>query len=281
VTQPVSGMQPCISLRNVSKFFAPSNGRGSAAPAKESKVPNRIVVFEDLSLEVRARELAVVVGRSGCGKTTLLRLIAGLTPPNAGEIFIFGNPITGPNPWTITVFQNFSLFPWRTALGNAELPLEAGTWKMHERAERRNIAARALERVGLHTRLGCYPAELSGGMQQRVALARGLVVKPPVLLMDEPFGSLDARTREEMQKLLVDVWHEIESAIILVTHDIQEAVALADRIIVLGGEPTRLLGQVPVPGEQPRGRGFLTSREGFELQERVIGMLYGAQDATL
>lgn len=277
-------MAPLVEFRHVRKSFPLWESRTSRLQGDAAV--KEIVVFEDLSFEIEKSEFLVILGRSGCGKTTLLRLIAGLTEPDIGEILINGRKVNGPTEETITIFQNFSLFPWRTVLGNVELPLEAGTWKIEDKAKRRARAREALISAHLGDRSHSYPNELSGGMQQRVALARGLVVSPPLLLMDEPFGSLDLQTRDEMQDVLTDAWYQIRgtkpgSSMVLVTHDIQEAIILGDRIVALGDTPTKVIGQMKMPKKTLRNRFFFSTPNGIDLQDKVTRMLYGIEQPEL
>jgi NitT/TauT family transport system ATP-binding protein len=184
-------------------------------------------------------ERLVVMGSSGSGKTTLLLLIGGLTRPDSGEIFAHGKAVLEPNPDAVTVFQNTAstLLPWRSALANIRLPLEAGAWRNPDRRERERIAGEVLKSVGLGPRASARPRELSGGMQQRVALGRALVTNASVLLMDEPFTSLNPRARHAMQKLLLEVVQQRKLTVVLATHDVEEAMAVGTVVVVLGEPP--------------------------------------------
>ena len=190
-----------------------------------------VTALRDVSFGVADSEFICVVGRSGCGKTTLLNILAGFLTPTKGDVLIGGRAVSGRGLDRGVVFQDFAqLFPWRTAQRNVEFGLEM---KGVPRDERAKIAQRFLGLVNLEQFAGAYPHELSGGMQQRVAIARALAYNPSVLLMDEPFAALDALTRDEMQRLLVDVWRETKKTIVYVTHNVAEAVYLADRVVVL------------------------------------------------
>ena len=200
-------------------------------------------------LSVADGEFVTVVGPSGCGKSTLLHILGGFIPPEAGAIRVHGRAIVGPGPDRGMVFQEFSLFPWRTVSGNVGWGLEV---RGVSAAERRAVVDRYLELTGLSEFRDHLPGELSGGMKQRVALARVLAFDPDVLLMDEPFGSLDAQTRETMQQELTGIWERTRKTIFFVTHDIDEAVYLGDRVIVLSARPARLREEVPVGLPRPR-----------------------------
>ena len=209
-----------------------------------------VVALRDVSFGVGESEFVCVVGRSGCGKTTLLNILAGFLAPTGGQVLIGGRAVTGRGLDRGVVFQDFAqLFPWRTAQGNVEFGLEM---KGVSREERTATAERFLRLVGLEAFAGAYPHELSGGMQQRTAIARALAYNPSVLLMDEPFAALDALTRDEMQGLLVDVWRETRKTVIYVTHNVAEAVYLADRVVVLTPHPGTVKAEVKVTLSRPR-----------------------------
>jgi NitT/TauT family transport system ATP-binding protein len=205
---------------------------------------------EGVSFEIAQSEFLCLVGPSGCGKTTLLNMIAGFLTPTGGEIRIGGKAVSGHGMDRGIVFQDFAqLFPWRTALGNVSFGLEM---KGVAKAERELIALKQLELVKLAKFARSYPHHLSGGMQQRVAIARALAYNPSVLLMDEPFAALDALTRDDMQRLLADVWRETRKTVIYVTHNVAEAVYLADRVIVMTPHPGRVKSEVPIALARPR-----------------------------
>ncbi len=211
-------------------------------------------VVEHLDLEVSPGEIVVVLGHSGCGKSTLLRAVAGLIRPQSGELSSAGRSITAPHADRALVFQEDALLPWRSARRNVELPLAL---QGIGRRERRRRAAEWLERVGLTKYADRLPGQLSGGMRQRVQLARALAGAPAVLCMDEPFGALDAQTRASMQALLIDVWQASGCTVVFVTHDVDEAFTLADRIVVLGREGVvaeHVVAEPREPGAQPDPR---------------------------
>jgi NitT/TauT family transport system ATP-binding protein len=210
----------------------------------------KVLAVQDASFTAKASEFVCLVGPSGCGKTTLLNMIAGFFPPSQGEIRVDGRAVSGQGLDRGIVFQDFAqLFPWRTALGNVAFGLEM---KGVPKAERERIALEQLRLVKLEKFAGSYPHHLSGGMQQRVAIARALAYNPGVLLMDEPFAALDALTRDEMQRLLAEVWRETRKTVVYVTHNVAEAVYLADRVIVMTPHPGRIKAEVAVRLPRPR-----------------------------
>src|ERR1700754_2615307 len=230
------------------------------------KVPG----VKDVNFNIAASEFLCIVGPSGCGKSTLLNIIAGFLAPAAGEIRIGGKKVDGHGMDRGVVFQDFAqLFPWRTALGNVTFGLEM---KGIGKAEREEIALRQLQLVKLEKFAQSYPHPLSGGMQQRVAIARALAYIPSVLLMDEPFAALDALTRDEMQRLLADVWRETRKTVIYVTHNVAEAVYLADRVVVMTAHPGTVKTEMAIRLARPRDP---LSREFVEHQRELLGYLGG------
>ncbi|HEU5272660.1 MAG TPA: ABC transporter ATP-binding protein [Xanthobacteraceae bacterium] len=225
-----------IEIRDVSLTYDTPSGR---VPAVDS-----------VSFSIKPSEFLCIVGPSGCGKSTLLNMIAGFIPPTGGDIRIGGQAVTGHGVDRGIVFQDFAqLFPWRTALGNVAFGLEM---KGMAKEEREAVALRQLALVKLEKFARSYPHHLSGGMQQRVAIARALAYNPAVLLMDEPFAALDALTRDEMQRLLADVWRETRKTVVYVTHNVAEAVYLADRVVVMTPHPGRLKSEISIGLARPR-----------------------------
>ncbi|MBS0639214.1 MAG: nitrate/sulfonate/bicarbonate ABC transporter ATP-binding protein [Acetobacteraceae bacterium] len=213
-----------------------------------------LVVLDDVNLTLREGEIVALLGRSGSGKSTLLRIVSGLLKPTSGEVLWRGAPVTGPAEGVAMVFQSFALFPWLTVQENVELGLEA---RGVPRAERETRAEAAIDLIGLGGFENAYPKELSGGMRQRVGLARALVVHPDLLLMDEPFSALDVLTAETLRTDLIDLWVEGKlplKSVLMVTHNIEEAVLMADRILVFASNPGRVATELKVPFPHPRNR---------------------------
>jgi NitT/TauT family transport system ATP-binding protein len=214
------------------------------------------IVLEDVSFDVADNEIVSVVGPSGCGKTTLLRSIAGLALPTGGSVAVAGREVTGPPEGVAVVFQHFGLFPWKTVFGNVAYGLTVAGMRRRDAAPR---VRQLISLVGLEGFEKAYPYQLSGGMQQRAGLARALAIEPRVLIMDEPFASLDAQTRDLLQLELLRIWEQRPAAMVFVTHSIDEAVLMGDRIVILGGKPGRLRDIVHVGIGRPRDRGVLDS----------------------
>jgi NitT/TauT family transport system ATP-binding protein len=219
---------------------------------------NATQAIADLSFEVNRGEFVCIVGPSGCGKTTLLKAISGLLPATSGTVELDGKPITAPPEQMALVFQDYSrsLYPWMTVAANVEFPLRR---KPISKGERRQTVQKSLESVGLEGFTGKYPWQLSGGMQQRVAIARGLAYRPEILLMDEPFASVDAQTRSDLEDLVLKLRHDYGITIVFVTHDIDESVYLADRVVILTQRPTVVQETLEV--SLPRPRDQVTTKE--------------------
>ncbi|HWC91731.1 MAG TPA: ABC transporter ATP-binding protein [Pseudolabrys sp.] len=250
-----------IEIRDVSLIYDTPGG----------KVPG----VKDVSFDIAASEFICIVGPSGCGKSTLLNIIAGFLSPAAGEIRIGGKPVTGHGMDRGVVFQDFAqLFPWRTALGNVTFGLEM---KGVAKEEREKIAREQLRLVKLEKFTASYPHHLSGGMQQRVAIARALAYNPSVLLMDEPFAALDALTRDDMQRLLAEVWRETRKTVIYVTHNVAEAVYLADRVIVMSPHPGTVKAEIKIALPRPRDP---LSAEFVDMQKELLRHLGHDQGAA-
>jgi NitT/TauT family transport system ATP-binding protein len=229
-----------------------------------------ITALEGISLEVMEGEFAVLVGPSGCGKSTILRLVAGLHRPSRGRVLLDGREVAAPGADRGMVFQSYTLFPWLTVQKNVEFgPKIRGV----SAAEREKLARRYLAQVGLNGFEGVYPKELSGGMMQRVAIARALANDPAILLMDEPFGALDAQTRALMGELLLKVWGQTAKTVLFVTHDIEEGLFLGDRVFVMTARPGRIREEIPVPLQRPRTLDTLSSDTFVRLKSRVMALI--------
>ena len=231
-----------LSVRHLGKVYPSAQGPVEA--------------LRDVTFDVRRREFLCVVGASGCGKSTLVRLLAGLEDSTSGQILVDGKPVAGPGPDRGMVFQGYTLFPWLTVVRNVAFGLEMlGTGSMQADSEAREW----IDLVGLKGFEDKYPHQLSGGMKQRVAIARSLAARPRVLLMDEPFGALDAQTRAQMQAHLLQIWKNVDITIVFITHDLDEAVFLSDRILVLDPRPGRLREHMEVPVPRPRHFGQIST----------------------
>lgn len=231
-----------LRVEGLRKHYPPRRGSGNRTGLR---------VFDDITFTVNEGEFVSVIGESGCGKTTVLNLAAGLDSPSGGSIFVDGRAVTGPGLDRGIVFQEFALFPWLTVAQNIAFGLRS----MRVPAEQRNeTVARIVDLVGLSKFADYYPNRLSGGMRQRVGLGRALAIDPSVLLMDEPFGALDAVTREAMQNALAEIWNATRKTVLFITHDIREAVFLSDRILVLSGRPSRIVRDLTLDLPRPRGR---------------------------
>jgi NitT/TauT family transport system ATP-binding protein len=260
---PVSAPRPLVDLTGVRKSYRTPGGAETLA-------------LGDISLHVREGEFLAVVGPSGCGKSTLLQIVAGLLEPSGGRVTLNDRLIVEPPEGMVYLFQQYtkSLFPWRTAIDNVAFAVEHRSGMSRRKA--REHSQRYLEMVGLARFADHYPWQLSGGMQQRVAIARALAAQPRVLLMDEPFSSVDALTRIELQGLILELWESQGFTVVLVTHDVDEAVFLADRVAVLSAQPTRVVRSIPTG--LPRPRDSITTRElprFLEVRHQLLAMLLG------
>ena len=242
-----------LEIKGVSKQFL--------AEGKE------MIALQDINLNIEENEFVCFIGPSGCGKTTLLRIIAGLEEASTGTILLDGKSINGPGPERGMVFQEYSLFPWRKVIDNIVFGLEM---KGVPSAERLAQGRQYLKMVGLERFETRYPHELSGGMKQRVAIARALVNHPRALLMDEPFGALDAQTRNIMQSELLRIWQEEQETVVFVTHSVDEAIYLADRIVIMSARPGRIKDIIEIPLARPRNR---TSPEVNLIRDRILSDL--------
>jgi NitT/TauT family transport system ATP-binding protein len=221
--------QAKLEVRDLSKVFS-VNGK-------------RLTVLENINLQLLPREFVSLVGASGCGKSTLLNIVAGLIPATAGQVLVNGREVTGPGSDRGMVFQGYTLYPWLTVSQNIAFGLQL---RKMPKSEQREQVAHYLDVVGLYQFADAYPKQLSGGMKQRVAIARALANEPEVLLMDEPFGALDAQTKEQMQQFLLKLWTQTNVTVLMITHDVEEAIFLSERVFVMGCKPGRLELEVPI-----------------------------------
>ncbi|WP_329454859.1 ABC transporter ATP-binding protein [Streptomyces sp. NBC_01497] len=264
VKNPASG-QHAVRFENVSLMF---RSRRSASPVE---------ALHEVSFDVGEREFCAIVGPSGCGKSTLLNLVAGLTPPSSGSIQVHGRPVTGLIPDIGYVTQDSNLLPWLTVDENIRLPLQIRKMPAEEQDER---VDKWIELVGLGGFRDNYPHQLSGGMQKRCSIARTLVYDPPILLMDEPFGALDAMTKAVMQDTLLDLWDSHQKTVLFVTHDLSEALTLADRVIVMSARPGRVKAAAQVDIPRPRDVFHISELREFAEQHRVLWDMFAAEIAT-
>ncbi len=247
-----------LKVRHLTKHFDTPQGK--------------VLALNDINFEIYRREFVCVIGPSGCGKSTFSRIIAGLESYDGGEALLDDQPITGPARDRGMVFQGYTLFPWRTVKENVMFGPEMGG---QGKVKAEEMALQWLDLIGLSKFADAYPHQLSGGMKQRVAIARALVNEPRILLMDEPFGALDAQTRSKMQRHLLDIWRNIDITILFVTHDLDEAVLLADRILVLQANPSGVQEVIEVPVPRPRSIEQLTSPEFLATRARLDQLIHG------
>ena len=258
-----------ITIKDVSRiFYSPSGEKIEALKGVNLEVED---AFSAAGRDIG--EFRVLLGPSGCGKSTLLRMIAGLDKPSSGQVLVNGEIVTHPGKDRGMVFQKYTSFPWLTVADNVAYGMKINGVP---EAQRKETVDRLLQSVGLTEFANVYPETLSGGMQQRVAIARTLALRPSVILMDEPFGALDAQTRSDMQQLLLQIWDETACTILFVTHDVEEAVYLADRIFIMSSHPGTIVEDVAVPFDRPRELGLKEKSEFHELQHYVLGRLKSA-----
>jgi NitT/TauT family transport system ATP-binding protein len=248
--------QPKLEASGISQVFTTREGSFCA--------------LDDFNLSVQENEFATIVGASGCGKSTFLSIAAGLLRPTSGEVQVDGRAITGPGRDRGMVFQSYTLFPWLTVEENVAFALKKE--RMPE-AEKRQRVELFLEQVGLSSFKKSYPNQLSGGMKQRVAIARALVYHPAVLLMDEPFGALDALTRSSMQELLLEVWEKNKTTVVFITHDVDEAILLSDRVYVMSSRPGRVKREIDMDLPRPRPLELTTTDTFQALKRQVMGLI--------
>lgn len=241
--RPTTRRDPFLTVDGVSKIYPTPKGP--------------YTVLENINLTVYEGEFICVIGHSGCGKSTLLNMVAGFNKPTMGEICLKSKPITKPGPDRMVVFQNYSLLPWMTAFENVFLAVK-NVYPDKSKAEQTKIVMESLEMVGLTDAIKKKPKQLSGGMKQRVSIARALALRPEILILDEPFGALDVLTREELQEELLAIWREHRVTVLMITHDIDEAIFLSDRIVMMTNGPAANIGEiVDIPFPRPRDRAMI------------------------
>ncbi|MDR7866440.1 MAG: ABC transporter ATP-binding protein [Sporomusaceae bacterium] len=245
-----------LLVENVSKVFAGQD--------------REVTALQHTNFSVTESEFITILGPSGCGKSTILKIIAGLEETSSGRVTLDGREINGPGKDRGMVFQSYTLFPWLTVAENIEFGLDVAG---RPKAERRDIAAHYIAKIGLKGFEKAYPAHLSGGMKQRVAIARALANDPQVLLMDEPFGALDAQTRAVMQELLLSVWEESHKTILFVTHDVDEAVFMGDTVYVMTARPGRIKARIAVPLPRPRSYDIKVSDVFLDIKKEILGLI--------
>jgi len=262
--------EPLVTIRDVSKRFPARLGRGHAVEA--------IQALHHVNCDIAARELVSFLGPSGCGKTTLLKMLAGLVRPDGGEILVVGKPVREPRRDLCMVFQSFGLLPWRTVEANVEFPLQLDGVGVKQRRE---LARPLIEMVGLAGFERHFPHELSGGMQQRVGIARALIRKPLVILMDEPFAALDAQTREVLQEDFIGICQAVDTTVVLVTHSIEEALVMSNRIMVFTPRPGTIERVIAEPlGEARKAPGVRGTPAFAHWRQEIHGILRSGNDSN-
>jgi bicarbonate transport system ATP-binding protein len=258
---PKSIAEPFLAIENVSKVYPTKTGS--------------YTVLQDVNLTVDQGEFICVIGHSGCGKSTLLNMVSGFQLPTDGSVKLRSQPIRKPGPDRMVVFQNYALLPWRTVFENVYLAVNT-VYPNKPQAEKRAIVREHLALVGLTEAADKKPGQISGGMKQRVSIARALAIRPEVLILDEPFGALDAITKEELQEELLKIWNEHRCTVLMITHDIDEALFLADRLVMMTNGPAASIGEVmTIPFERPRDRvQIMEDPEYYKLRNHALDFLY-------
>ena len=255
------GRKPFLEIKDVSKVYPTKNGP--------------FTVLEGVNLNVYESEFICVIGHSGCGKSTLLNMVSGFNFPTDGEVLLEGQPITKPGPDRMVVFQNYALLPWRTAFENVYIAVNA-VYPNKPEAEKTAIVQEHLAMVGLTEAADKKPPQMSGGMRQRVSIARALAIRPKVMILDEPFGALDAITKEELQEELLKIWSDNQCTVLMITHDIDEALFLADRLVMMTNGPHAKIGEVmEIPFSRPRDRArIMEDPQYYQLRNQALDFLY-------
>ena len=252
---------PLLVIEDVAKVYATPEGNHT--------------VLSGVNLTVNQGEFICLIGHSGCGKSTLLNMVAGFSRPTYGEVLLKGKRITEPGPDRMMVFQNYALLPWLSAFENIYLAVDA-VYTDRPHSKKKKMVSELLEMVGLTESADKKPSQLSGGMKQRVAIARALAIRPEILILDEPFGALDAITKEELQEELLKIWTEYKVTVLMITHDIDEALFLADRLVMMTNGPAAHIGEVlEIPFQRPRNRARLMENpQYYELRNYALDFLY-------
>jgi nitrate/nitrite transport system ATP-binding protein len=252
---------PFLEIEGVSKVYQTKTGP--------------YTVLDGVNLSVSEGEFVCLIGHSGCGKSTLLNMVAGFSQPTDGEVRLQGKPVTEPGPDRMMVFQNYALLPWLTAYENVYLGVDS-VYPNKPQGEKKAIVQHHLEMVGLTEAADKKPSQISGGMKQRVAIARALSIRPEVLILDEPFGALDAITKEELQEELLQIWREHKVTVLMITHDIDEALFLADRLVMMTNGPSARIGEVmDIPFKRPRNRArIMEDPKYYELRNYALDFLF-------
>lgn len=257
----ITSTEPFLVIDNVSKVYPTPKGN--------------YVVLQDVNLQIQAGEFICLIGHSGCGKTTLLNMVSGFSKPSEGLVTLHGKRITEPGPDRMVVFQGYALLPWLTAYENIYLAVDS-VYPNKSEAEKKQIVREHLALVGLSEAAHKQPGQLSGGMRQRVSIARALAIRPEVLILDEPFGALDAITKEELQEQLLQIWNDHRCTVLMITHDIDEALFLADRLVMMTNGPAATIGEVlEIPFPRPRDRTrIMEDPEFYKLRNYILDYLY-------
>ncbi|MCP6762304.1 MAG: nitrate ABC transporter ATP-binding protein [Fischerella sp. CENA71] len=257
----ISNRKPYLEIKDVSKVYPTKNGP--------------FTVLDGVNLNVGEGEFICVIGHSGCGKSTLLNMVSGFNNPTDGQVLLEGKPITKPGPDRMVVFQNYALLPWRTAFENIYLAVNA-VYPNKPEAEKSAIVREHLAMVGLGDAMEKKPPQMSGGMRQRVSIARALAIRPKVLILDEPFGALDAITKEELQEELLKIWNENRCTVLMITHDIDEALFLADKLVMMTNGPRAKIGEVmEIPFPRPRDRSrIMEDPQYYKLRNYALDFLF-------
>lgn len=260
-TQTLTPTRPFLSIENVAKSYPTRDGT--------------YTVLQDVNLSVKQGEFICVIGHSGCGKSTLLSMVSGFNQPTSGRVILEDKPITKPGPDRMVVFQNYALLPWRSVFDNVYLAVDA-VYPDKAKIAKRAIVNEHLALVGLTEAADKKPPQISGGMKQRVSIARALAIRPRILILDEPFGALDAITKEELQEELLNIWNDHRCTVLMITHDIDEALFLADRLVMMTNGPSAKIGEImDIPFERPRDRTqIMEDPLYYNLRNRALEFLY-------